>query len=258
MTGEPLRRRRWGAGPRTAVLLHGSTSSSNTWWQVGPELADRGWTVDAFDLPSHGASPPAQQPLIPALAAVAVRAEVGTRTVDLLVGHSFGAAVAATLAAETPTIARSLVLEELPGPASVAWRDEARAVLSSAVEARTDRVGTLSRTRRDQPRWQEQDCEHAVDDLAGCHPPDIAAGLALGPDWLPLATMRRITRPVLLLLAPDAPGVNQLEDATALRGPDRRRAHQALNADVRVLDTGHCLHRDDPDGWLRHVHSTAD
>lgn len=137
------------------MLLHGSTSSSNTWWQVASELADRGWTVEAFDLPSHGASPSAQKPLTPALAAVAVRAEVGTRTIDVLVGHSFGAAVAATLAAETPTIAQSLVLEELPGPASVAWSDEARAVLSSAVDARTDRLGAVSRTRRDQPRWQE-------------------------------------------------------------------------------------------------------
>lgn len=234
MTGEPLCRRRWGAGLRTAVLLHGSTSSSNTWWQVAPKLADHGWTVEAFDPPSHGASPPARQPLTPALAAAAVRAELGTRTVDVLVGHSFGAAVAATLAAETPTIAQSLVLEELPGPASVAWPDEARTVLNSAVDARTDRAGAISRTRRDQPRWHDEDCEHAVDDLAGCHPPDIAAGLELGSHWLPLSTMRRITQPVLLLLAPDAPA------STSSRTPPPSAAPTAAAHNKHSTPTPEC------------------
>ena len=257
MTDEPLHRRRWGAGSRTAVLLHGSTSSSNTWWHVASELANRGWAVEAFDLPSHGASAALQRPLTPSAAAAGVRDAIGTRTIDVLVGHSFGAAVAATLVADAPATAHFLVLEELPGPASVAWSDEAGAVLSAAAGARADRLGAISRTRSDQPRWQDEDCEHAVDDLARCHPPDVAAGLSFGADWLPLSTMRRITRPVLLLLAPDAAGMNRLEDATALRGADRRRVQDALGADTRLLDGGHCLHRDDPHGWLHHVHSTS-
>jgi pimeloyl-ACP methyl ester carboxylesterase len=64
-----LHQRVWGSGPRTVVLLHGSTSSSSTWWQVGPRLAESGWTVTAFDLPSHGSSPAARVPLTPQVAA---------------------------------------------------------------------------------------------------------------------------------------------------------------------------------------------
>jgi hypothetical protein len=52
-------------------------------------------------------------------------------------------------------------------------------------------------------RWQEEDCRHAVDDLAACEEHDVAAGLELGGQWLPISLMQRIAAPVLLL-APDA------------------------------------------------------
>jgi pimeloyl-ACP methyl ester carboxylesterase len=44
------------SGP-LAVLVHGVTSSSRTWWRVGPALARRGFRVLAVDLRGHGASP---------------------------------------------------------------------------------------------------------------------------------------------------------------------------------------------------------
>jgi len=236
--------RRWGTGPRHAVLLHGSTSSSATWWRVGPALAARGWTVTAPDLPGHGDSPAPGVPLLPQTAADPVRTQLGEDPVDLLVGHSFGAAVAALLLDRRPARA---VLEELPGPASVDWPAEAAAVRAGAAEAHADPAGTLARTRAAQPRWADQDCRHAVRDLARCAADDVAGGLARGGDWPPVEP---VDIPVLLLLAPDAPGRNHLADATALRGPDRTRAQATLHAELRVLDTGHCLHRDDPDGWL--------
>jgi pimeloyl-ACP methyl ester carboxylesterase len=96
------------------VLLHGSTSSSCTWWHVGPRLAESDSTVTAFDLPSHGSSPAARAPLTPQVAAAAVEAEIRRGTVDVLLGHSFGAAVATTLVAANPGLARHIVLEELP------------------------------------------------------------------------------------------------------------------------------------------------
>ncbi|MGH2816717.1 MAG: alpha/beta hydrolase, partial [Actinomycetota bacterium] len=56
-----LATRAWGDGadpsrPLT-VLVHGVTSSSRTWWRVGPALAERGFRVLAVDLRGHGASP---------------------------------------------------------------------------------------------------------------------------------------------------------------------------------------------------------
>jgi pimeloyl-ACP methyl ester carboxylesterase len=49
--------RRWGAGERIALLLHGMSSNSETWHAVGPALAARGYGVVAIDLPRHGHSP---------------------------------------------------------------------------------------------------------------------------------------------------------------------------------------------------------
>ena len=64
---------------------------------------------------------------------------------------------------------------------------------------------------------------------------------------------------ILLLVAPDPPGVNQLQDATALRGPDRDHAARALRAEIRVIGAGHCLHRDTPNDWIKVITAfTAD
>lgn len=252
-----LHRRRWGAGPRTALLLHGSTSSSRTWWRVAPLLADRGWTVFALDLPSHGGSPAAGRALVPNVAADAVESELSEPQggpdigrVDVLAGHSFGAAVAVVLAARGTVSCSRLFLEELPGPRSVAWAQEAQAVVAGTAEARDRRDAVAARTREDQPLWTDEDCRYAVDDLASSHTDSITTGLGEGTTWLPRQTMRQIGVPVALLLAPDAPGINTLEDATALRGQDRADAEADLHATITVLDGGHCLHRDRPHEWV--------
>ena len=253
MTTAGLHERSWGSGPRRALLLHGSASSSATWWRVGPALAARGWSVTAVDLPSHGNSPALGAPLVPALAASAVAATTAGQGFDLVLGHSFGAATALALLVEQPQVTARLVLEELPGSASVDWDAEASAVRDGARVARLDTATEIARARAEQPRWAEEDCHHAVADLARCHADDVAAGLRRGPTWTHGDQLTPRDTAAMLLLAPDAPGVNRLEDSTALRGQDRRRLTISLDAQVAVLDTGHCLHRDDPDGWLEAI-----
>lgn len=248
-----LKPRRWGQGPRRAVLLHGSTSSSATWWQVAVRLAEEGWSVTALDLPGHGDSPACHAPLTPTAAAPAVAATLPADGVDLLVGHSFGAAVAVAVAASYPALVRRLVLEELPGGCSVDWSAEAEAVLTDAWRARTDPQATLASTRNGQPRWLLEDCQHAVADLARCAAVEVSDGLRVGAGWTPADVISQVQAPTTLLLAPDRPGVNRLENATALRGADRDMAVTATRADVVVVDAGHCIHRDDPDTWLKAV-----
>ena len=38
---------------RTVLLIHGMSSSSRTWWRVGPSLAELGWDVVTVDLAGH-------------------------------------------------------------------------------------------------------------------------------------------------------------------------------------------------------------
>ena len=248
--------RSWGGAERRVLLLHESTSSSATWWQVGPALADDGWRVKAPDLLSHGASPRADRALTPEVAAAGVAAELADRPLDLVVGHAFGASVALALMARGLTI-RNLVLDELPGPNSSDWAAEAESVLDRVAGARRDPTGALDRMRAAQPRWSDHDCRLAVHDLASSSAEDIAAGLRLGADW-PALDATKLTSTTLLIATPD-PGaaVSRPANGTALRGNDRAAARQVADAFVE-LDGGHCLHRDYPERWLRTVMDFAD
>jgi pimeloyl-ACP methyl ester carboxylesterase len=245
-----LRWRSWGASGRRALLLHGSTSSSATWWRVGPALADAGWRVKAPDLPAHGASPRAGRPLTPEVAARWVARELAARPLDLVVGHSFGAAVALGLVAQGIEI-RALVLDELPGPGSVDWAAEADGVLTGVAAARRDPAATVHRTRAEQPHWSDRDVAQAVRDLASTGAQEVAAGLRVGADW-PALDAARLTIPTLVLVAAERAVVTGGSDESALRGADRAAARQIADAFVE-LDGGHCLHRDQPDAWLRAI-----
>jgi pimeloyl-ACP methyl ester carboxylesterase len=245
-----LRWRSWGAAERRALLLHDSTSSSATWWRVGPALAEAGWRVKAPDLPSHGASPRADKSLTPEVAAEWVAAELADRPIDLVVGHCFGAAVALALLDRGPAIDH-LVLEEPPGLHSVDWEAKAESVVAGVAATRRDPRAAYAQLRRDQPRWDDEDCQRAVADLASACANEIAGGLRKAADW-PQLEQIKIDRPIMVIAAPDAPGVSRGEDATALRGSDRSRARMVADEFVE-LDGGHCLHRDLPDDWLRIV-----
>jgi pimeloyl-ACP methyl ester carboxylesterase len=242
--------RSWGGAERRVLLLHESTSSSATWWQVGPALADDGWRVKAPDLLSHGASPRADRALTPEVAAAGVAAELADRPLDLVIGHSFGASVALALMARGQSI-RNLVLDELPGPHSSDWAAEAESVLDRVAEARRDPTGALDRMRAAQPRWSDQDCRQAVRDLASSSAEDIAAGLRLGAEW-PALDATKLTSPTLVMAAPDPGAASRSVDSTALRGDDRAAARQVADAFVE-FDGGHCLHRDQPELWLRTI-----
>src|SRR5215217_7114473 len=87
--------REWGEGDRKAVLLHGLSGSSKTWWELGPELAARGYHVLAPDLRGHGKSPRGRYSR--ELWADDVLKVVPERP-ELVIGHSVGGVVLSMLA----------------------------------------------------------------------------------------------------------------------------------------------------------------
>jgi pimeloyl-ACP methyl ester carboxylesterase len=242
--------RSWGGAERRAMLLHGSTSSSATWWRLGPALAEAGWRVKAPDLLSHGASPRADRALTPDVAAAGLIAELADRPLDLVVGHDFGASVALALVARGLTI-RHLVLDELPGPISVDWAAEAESVLAGVAAARRDPVGMIGRMRAAQPHWSDRDCQQAVHDLASSCAEEIADGLRLGAEW-PRLEATELDSPMMVIVAPEGSRPDKEADTSSLRGADRGVARQVADAFVE-LDGGHCLHRDRPELWLRTI-----
>ena len=232
-----------GAFRGSAVLLHGLGSYAATWWQIGPDLAAGGFDVIALDLPGHGDQPAGADPISQAvLVASVVDRLPATIGVDLLVGHSMGAVVAAGVAASRPDLVRALVMEDPPswrGPATpphVGLRERYDAARADPVAAREAIVAT-------NPGWSADDVDHDLGGLLTMDVDAVAEGLAGQLRGDVLASFAQLTVPVLLLLA-ESP-------RSALAEPERSVMIDALPADrVQILPTGHCLHRDMPSTWV--------
>jgi pimeloyl-ACP methyl ester carboxylesterase len=251
-----------GDGRPLALLIHGVTSSSRTWWRVAPELVRRGFRVLAVDLRGHGASPPVTEGL--ALGDLSADVLETLRTgeppnpadqpaIDLVVGHSLGALVALDLMAKEPGLARRLVLEEPAGPTGVDWEAVAEMILSDGRRARGQPAAMRRDLEASNPAWDPTEVDRRLADVADCDAEGIAAAFrrTVAFDLVGLASAVRV--PTLLLV-----GLEHL--GSALVGPDRVALVEALDGrgDFELLDEGHNLHReafprfmDVLDGWLK-------
>lgn len=235
------------------ALLHGVMALADTWWRIGPALAQRGWRVTAIDLPGHGGDVRRDGALdLDALVdGVAQRLD---DPIDLLVGHSLGAVVALGLLARDPGVARALVLEEPPGPAAVDLGALACVIVHDAAAVRRDRVPLVAREREANPRWDPGDVERSVRGIEEADSEAIVAALNGPLRWGLAALLAGVEIPTLFLAAPDAPGRFPQDPGSALRGADRDAVRAAIAPEhFVVLDGGHCLHRDDPAHWLEAV-----
>jgi pimeloyl-ACP methyl ester carboxylesterase len=241
-----LSTRSWGPGEPhrpLAVLVHGVTSSSRTWWRVGPALAGRGFGVLAVDLRGHGASPRAEAGLAVADLADDVAETVGG-PVDLLVGHSLGALVALELVGRHPGFARRLVVEDPPGASSVDWAEVADGIEADTARAGTDPEGLRRDLEAANPAWPPGEAERRVADLADCDGRAVAGAVRPGVAVDLPALLAAARLPVLMLLAEEALG-------SLLTGLDRKAAVEAVaDGATRVLPAGHSLHREALDPWL--------
>ena len=234
------------------MLVHGVTSSSRTWWRVGPALAGRGFGVLAVDLRGHGASPRGAAGLaVGDLADDVAETVAGTAggPVELLVGHSLGALVALELVGRHPGFARRLVVEDPPGTASVDWPGLAPGIEADTARAVTDPGGLRRELEAANPAWPPGEAERRVADLADCDGRAVAAAVRSGVAFDLPALLAAAPLPLLMLLADEALG-------SLLTGLDRKAAVEAVaeaEGTTRVLPAGHSLHREALDAWLAAV-----
>lgn len=142
---------------RGAVLLHGVQSSAGTTAGLGSALAERGWTVTALDLPGHGHTcwlDPNDEPLadpesveaaryrLDVVAALTGRAiaSLGLDRPPALIGHSWGAAIAAFLAAIGPPLEVAILIDPpiVDGPRAIDIRDHLLSELRPDLPAALD------------------------------------------------------------------------------------------------------------------------
>jgi pimeloyl-ACP methyl ester carboxylesterase len=218
-------------GARRALLLHGLGSDGATWWRLASELADDGYLVVAPDLRGHGRSPAATDHRIATLADdVAVLGDGW----DLVVGHSLGGSVAATLLARPLDVAAAVLVDPV-----LRLDDAERPELRERLRAEAGGVPPED-VRRVHPEWDERDVWRKVMATRAVTPDVIDAVFDHNDPWEVVAAAERWQARVHLLAADPAIGgtlTPQLADEVA----DGVR----VTAEV-VRGAGHSIHRERP------------
>jgi pimeloyl-ACP methyl ester carboxylesterase len=242
---------RWGEeGRPLAVLVHGVTASSRTWWRVGPWFARAGWRVVAVDLRGHGKSPRATQGLgLKDLAddlhkTVVALLEHG-ESVDVLLGHSLGALAALELCREHGGLVERLVLEEPPGSESIDFGEIAHGIEADVARSREAPEAHKHEQLEENSSWSEGDAVANVESLRDCDAGPVAATIRNGLHYDLTTLVGSVEVSTLLVLGSEARG-------SALLEPERTAVANALRrGTVKTFDAGHGVHRDDFEGYVR-------
>ncbi|OLZ60611.1 alpha/beta hydrolase [Streptomyces sp. IMTB 2501] len=217
----------WGSGERTAVLVHGITADSQSWWRTAPELVREGYRVVAVDLPGHGRSPRSDGYSLRSMTD-AIGGALPERPA-LAVGHSLGALL---LAGMLPRLQPERVVHV--DPAWAAPPDEATAkTYADALLAQKD--WSLEQIRVSLPRWEARAQEHKFTALQRWDPATLDAFDGFGGYDPP---------------APERPSLIVLADPSFNIPPRRAGELRERGFTVRVVpDTGHVVHNEDFDGF---------
>ena len=232
--------------------MHGVTSSSLTWWRLGPWFAEHGWRTVAVDLRGHGESPrmsggESLKDLAADLHETVTPLLAPGERVDVLLGHSLGALTALEFVTEHPGLVRRLVLEDPPdskgGPSG--FEGVARDVEAGIARATEDPDAVARDVRAEHPSWADEDVANDVAGDLACDAGPVAE-MVRGSMRLDLPAMVEALKvPTLLVLGGEDRGSVMLE-------PERAAVVEALgDGAVEVFETGHSVHRDDFGGYVR-------
>ncbi|MEN8651332.1 alpha/beta hydrolase [Streptomyces sp. 21So2-11] len=215
-----------GSGDKVALLIHGGMADHRTWHAVEGRLVDRGYHVIAPDLRGHGLSGRGAyrtdllaDDLVETLPAGA----------DIAIGHSLGG-LSLALAAERLKPKRAVYSD--PGFRLGGLSPEALDFMRAMVEQ-----ATPESVRTANPRWSEADTAAEV------------AGFSLfDPAFLEsVATFDRAYLPA----SPAVPSLVQLADPSLTIDSSTAELLRERGFDITVVaGTGHCIHRDDLDGFI--------
>ncbi|HKA49812.1 MAG TPA: alpha/beta hydrolase [Candidatus Dormibacteraeota bacterium] len=219
--------REWGTGNRAAVLIHGITSDSNSWWRFGPDLAARGYHVLAPDLRGHGLSPRGEYG--PEVWAEDLLDSIPANP-ELALGHSLGGLVLA-VALERLQPARAIYEDP-------AWRVRPERHAQAVQEFAAQKGWGREQVAAANPRWPAGDVDAKLEALQ-CWDPGTAPAVLDGASW-----DYTPARPVV-------PSLVQLADPSDLVPPDQAERLVEAGFEVRVVaGAGHSIHRDDYQGFV--------
>jgi pimeloyl-ACP methyl ester carboxylesterase len=227
----------WGSEGPAALLLHGITSNARTWWRVAPRLGELGYRVVAFDMPGHGQSGEAADHRIESLAQSIGQAalQLGLDRM-LVIGHSWGGAVALAMAARPAApVSRVVVIDPaLAGSAEVGRTRVANFTkgLGSPADALAPAIAQAN------PDWHEQDVRWKAEAMEQCRADAVIGFFTQSGDWDLTPRLAEVRVPLLLLVADPA--------ATILNPDTRIAAQKQLRAPSRMVvipNTTHNMYR---------------
>lgn len=174
----------WGvASDPPILLLHGVTSNARIWWRIGPALAAAGHHVAAIDMPGHGRTQSwrGRHSFEATAEDVAgfVRAAALDRPELAVVGHSWGAMVAARLPA-TGLRPRVIVLIDPPGLTVAQFEVFVQDPSEQLYATYQDAAAAM---RAANPSWTNGDVAAKASGLAEFNPDAVLAVLLENGDW---------------------------------------------------------------------------
>ena len=218
-TGEPI------------VCLHGAGSSAAVWSKAVADLAKHGRTI-AYDRRGHSRS---ERPE-PYVTNVQEQADDAAALIDALdaapaivIGRSYGGAVAIDLALRYPDRVRALVLLEGDAPSfseeATSWIAEVTEQVLAAAEEDMRTVGVTVITAVAGPGTWERLPQPLREILTG-NGPALVAEVRSGYPGLTAAQLATIDRPALLVAAEESlqPGFEEVTSAMAAAMPSARVA----------------------------------
>ena len=239
----------WGdpASAKSAVLIHGVTSSAASWARVGPALAAEGVYVVAPELRGHGESAKADGHYS-LDEMVADLPESVPQAPTLLLGHSFGG-VMAILAIQRGLLTPGCLALEDPVLHFADKELPARLLKNDEANLPRDVEGTL----RANPNWHEVDAEGKVASLRAIDWDHMRQVFSDNAPWdLRDAVPEIASRIPTLVILPETSFYVPPLDAAKLE------AALGPGAIVHVAGTGHSIHRDNLDAFLSIIRALAE
>jgi pimeloyl-ACP methyl ester carboxylesterase len=185
---------------QAALLLHGITSNAPTWWRLAPQLVGLGYRVVAFDMPGHGQSGETSDHRIDSVAGLMARAAAELRLDRMLViGHSWGGAVALAMAARRLSPVARLVLID-PALNLSAEVGKTRVPIftkgiGSSIEALAPAIAQAN------PDWRAEDVHWKAEAMQQCRAEAVIGFFTKSGDWDLSARLADVEVPLLLLVA---------------------------------------------------------
>jgi pimeloyl-ACP methyl ester carboxylesterase len=228
---------RWGLGnKRKALLVHGLAGCSATWWRLGNELACQEYEVTAPDLRGHGASPIGDRYSFADFANDLV--SLGSKW-DLIVGHSLGGPIVASLLASGVTATRTVLLDpvfDIPvGSFDAVATDQ---------ESDVNPLATAESYLLANPHWHPLDAHAKAFGARSIAKFTVRRVMADNAPWHVSDLLKPITSEVLILGA-DPNVFSMCPPSLGLV----LSAQSNVSFSV-VTDSGHSVHRDNPSAVL--------